>query len=290
MKTVVVFYGGRSVEHDVSIITGVMTANCLGGSEYQSLPVYIAKSGAWYTGESLLDPDGYKNLNFKKLKRVTLTGGSNVLFEIKRGKLKPLATVSVAINCMHGGFGEDGSLAGLLNFCGIPLASPPVLPAAVSMDKSFTKTALKGLKVKALPSITVSSIKEWQTAKEKIAYPVIVKPTLLGSSIGISRAENFVELERAISYGLRFCSSVIIESCLEDFTEINCAAYLKKDGTQYRYIPHCFKPHSSLQVATHVRHIEEMREVLLTPMNDRQNRLTVRRRQSAVHMVHSLLL
>ena len=231
MKTVVVFYGGKSVEHDVSIITGVMTANCLGGSEYQSLPVYIDKSGAWYTGESLLDPDGYKNLNFKKLKRVTLTGGSNVLFEIKRGKLKPLATVSVAINCMHGGFGEDGSLAGLLNFCGIPLASPPVLPAAVSMDKSFTKTALKGLKVKALPSITVSSIKEWQTAKEKIAYPVIVKPTLLGSSIGISRAENFVELERAISYGLRFCSSVIIESCLEDFTEINCAAYLKKDGT-----------------------------------------------------------
>ncbi len=230
MKTVAVFYGGKSVEHDVSIITGVMTANCLGG-EYQALPVYIDKAGAWYTGDSLFDPDGYKNLNLKKLKKVTLTGGSNVLYEIKRGKIKPLATVSVAINCMHGGFGEDGSLAGLLNFCGIPLASPPVLPASVSMDKSFTKTVLKGIKVKALPSITVSSVKEFQAVKDKIEYPVIVKPVLLGSSIGISRAEKPKEIEGAISYGLKFCDRVIIESCLDDFIEINCAAYLKKDGT-----------------------------------------------------------
>ncbi|MBQ9734984.1 MAG: ATP-grasp domain-containing protein [Clostridia bacterium] len=231
MKSVAVFFGGKSVEHDVSVITGVMTSNCFNGRDYRAIPVYVDKNGVWYTGESLLDPDGYKNLDFKKLKKVTLTGGSNVLFEIKRNKLKAVAVLSAAINCMHGGYGEDGSLSGLLNFCGIPLASPSVLPAAVSMDKSFTKTVLKGLKVKTLPSVTVRSEKEWNAIKLKPDYPVIVKPVLLGSSIGISRAENSKELERAVSYGLKFCDRVIIERCLGDFIEINCAAYLKKDGT-----------------------------------------------------------
>ena len=149
MKNAVVFFGGKSVEHDVSVITGVMTANSIDKTKYNAVPVYVSKSSEWYSGESLLDLDGYKNIDFNKLQRVTFLTGDNRLHIVKGKKLKELCAVAVGINCMHGGIGEDGSLSGLLNFCGVPLASPSLLSASVSMDKNFTKTALKGFGVKA---------------------------------------------------------------------------------------------------------------------------------------------
>ena len=149
---------------------------------------------------------------------------------------------------MHGGCGENGSLAGLLNFCSIPLASPSIMPSAISMDKSFTKIALKGIGVKTLPSVTVSSISEWQALENKISYPVIVKPTLLGSSIGVNRASDDLEIRRAISYGLKFCGSVVVEKCLENFIEINCAAYLKKDGSIN--VSECERPVGRAEILT----------------------------------------
>ena len=230
MKNVVVFFGGKSVEHDVSIITGVMTANSIDKTKYIALPIYVSKSGEWFIGQSLLDLDGYKNIDYTKLQRVTFVSGDNRLYAVKGKKLKEICTVAVAINCMHGGIGEDGSLSGLLNFCGVPLASPNTLSAAVSMDKGFTKTVLKGLGVNTLPCCELTYIDEWEKYKNDFSFPLIVKPTLLGSSIGITVALDQNQLENGISYALRFGRSVIIEPCLTDFQEINCAAYKDSDG------------------------------------------------------------
>ncbi|MBQ7349135.1 MAG: ATP-grasp domain-containing protein [Clostridia bacterium] len=230
MKNIAVFFGGQSVEHDISVITGVMAVNTLDKEKYNAIPVYVDKAGGWYTGESLVDPDNYKNLNYKKLKKVAILGGDKRLFEIKGKRLKPICSIAACINCMHGERGEDGSLSGLLNMCKIPLASPSIAPSAVCMDKGLTKTLLKGLKIKTLSGICVSDIEQLTENSSGIEYPVIVKPNSLGSSIGINRADNEKELLSAVNYALKFGDCALIEPCLENFIEINCAAYLNSDG------------------------------------------------------------
>ena len=231
MKNIAVFLGGESVEHDISIITGVMTVNSIDKEKFTPLPIYISNEGEWYTGESLFDLDEYKKLNLKKLKKVTLISGNNALYAVKGKKLKQIAVIACALNCLHGERGEDGCLAGLLNMCKIPIASPPMLPSAVSIDKNFTKTVMRALKVKTLDGVVVKGATGIEEANKNISYPVIVKPNKLGSSIGVSRAKNEQELESALSYAMRFGENVLVEPCLEDFIEINCAAYRSADGS-----------------------------------------------------------
>ncbi len=240
MKNIAVFFGGQSVEHDVSIITGVLTLNTVNRAGYNAIPVYIDKNGRWYTGESLSDPEVYKKLNYKNLTAVTVMGGSNILYAIKGKKLKEFAVLSAGINCMHGERGEDGCLAGVFNMCGVPLASPNILPSAVSMNKSVTKIILRGLKIPVLNSITVSSMGECAKCAKNLGFPLIVKPNCGGSSIGVRLADNLEELKSAVCYALRFGEMAIIEPCLENFTEINCSAYLSKDGTVH--VSECEQP------------------------------------------------
>ncbi len=240
MKNIAVFFGGSSVEHDISVITGVLTANSLDKEKYNPIPIYVHNDGVWYTGESLLDLDDYKNLNLNKLQRVTLVLGEKNLYTIiKNKKLKVKLDIAVAINCMHGERGEDGSLAGILAMCDLPLLSPSMLASSISMDKSITKIVMKGLKIKTLPSITVDSDYKINEIKKKFTYPVIVKPCKLGSSIGIITADNDVDLEKAILGGFRFGDRVVIEPALKDFCEINCAAY--SDGEKI-VVSECERP------------------------------------------------
>ncbi|MBQ6980737.1 MAG: ATP-grasp domain-containing protein [Clostridia bacterium] len=228
MKSIAVFFGGVSVEHDVSVITGVLTCNSLDKS-YSCVPIYVDRTGEWFTGESLLDPDNFTRLDYKKLTRVSLISGSNVLYAVRGKKFKQLCVISAAINCMHGERGEDGSLAGVLKMSGIANASSDVYPSALAMDKTLTKRALKGI-VKTLPYVFTESVKQIEEMALPFDYPVIVKPVFGGSSIGVKIAENKDELSRAVGYALRFGKRVIVEPCLKDFTEINCAAYKNVSG------------------------------------------------------------
>lgn len=228
MKSIAVFFGGISVEHDVSVITGVLTLNSLDKNIFDPVPIYVHGDGVWYTGKDLADIDFYKDIDFKKLQRVTLLAGSSILYIIKGNKLKQLCTLSAGVNCMHGERGEDGSLSGFLNMCKIPLASPDIASSAVSMDKHLAKTFLKGLGVKTLPCVL--SDKGIDVAEEKLGFPVIVKPAKLGSSIGIKKASDRKGLFDAINYAKRFGEKIIIEKCLQDFIEINCAVYKRSDG------------------------------------------------------------
>ncbi len=246
MKNILVFFGGKSVERDVSIITGVLTLNSIDKTKYNPVPIYVDETEKWYTGEKLIDLDEYKNLQVGSLERVALFSGDNTLYIVKKNKIKPKFPISCAINCMHGERGENGSLSGLLSISDIPLASPGVLASAVSMDKAVSKIFLSGLNIPTLPFVTVESLAECEKLKLPFAFPVIVKPNDGGSSIGIAHAQNRSELFNAVGCALRYSSKAIIEPMLLGFTEINCAGYKNKKGNVI--VSPCEKPIGSDEI------------------------------------------
>lgn len=230
------FFGGKSVEHDVSIITGVLTLNSLDKTYYEPIPVYVDKDGNWFTGEELFDVSNFKDKSFKKLKRVTLIIGSTFLYEVDKSRFKRVKQIYSAINCMHGLNGEDGCLSGLLKACNIPFASPDLFGSSLSIDKDYTKIFLSGIGVDKLPYVRIlrsTFYEKKDTAirliERKFSYPVIVKPANLGSSIGISTANNKSELLFALDKAFTYDDKVIVEKELTEFKEINCGAYRLKD-------------------------------------------------------------
>lgn len=242
MKTVAVFYGGESVEHDVSVITGVMTMNALDKARYEVLPVYAAKDGALYTGDELFEIDGYKNLDFKKLKKAAFLPGDDRLYVIKGKTLRPVKKISAAINCTHGERGEDGSVSAICKLSHVPLASPGIAPSAIGMEKHLSKIVLRGMGVKTLPSVKIRASSAALAALKNagLNFPVIVKPDSGGSSVGISLAKDDRELSAAVSLALKFGEFCEIEPYVEEFTEINCAAYRNADGVTV--VSECEKP------------------------------------------------
>lgn len=236
MRNILVFFGGKSVEHEVSIITGVLTLNSLDKTLYNPIPIYVDKEGVFLSGEELFDIGNYKNKNFKKLKKVTLISGSNYIYFVYKNKLKKGDLIYSAINCMHGLNGEDGALAGLLKLCGIPFASPDLFGSSLSIDKDYTKIFLSGIGVDKLPYVRImrsNYYEKKETAirlvERKFSYPVIVKPANLGSSIGISTAKDKLELLSALDRAFLYDDKVIVERELVGFKEINCGAYKYKD-------------------------------------------------------------
>ncbi len=228
IKNVAVFFGGVSTESDVSAITGAITLNSLDKSKFNPVPVYVDTDGKTYTGEPLFNIDNFKALPYKKLTRVVLIEGGILCAERKR-KLKEICRIDAAINCMHGGLGEDGSVAGVINLAGIPLASAGVASSAVAMDKWLTKICLKGLKIPCLAGVCYNSA---ERAGEKLpfAFPVIVKPAKGGSSIGINRADDEDSLYDAVKYALKYGKKAVVEPFIENMTEINCAVYRSRNG------------------------------------------------------------
>lgn len=239
MKNILVFFGGQSVERDVSVITGVLTANSIDKEKFNPVPIFVAPNGKWYTGKSLFDIEFYKNLDYKKLSEVFVKGGDNALYVTKKNRCKKLLSISVAINCIHGEKGEDGSLTGYLKMCDIPLASPDMFSSSAFMDKEFTKIVLKGINVPTLPFCAVNSTGCLDNVEEKLSFPVIVKPATLGSSIGIKVAKNRKELIDATAFAFRFCNKVVVEPFIEGFTEINVAVYRDRKGV---HVSECEQP------------------------------------------------
>lgn len=251
MKNVLVFFGGVSCEHEVSVITGVMTANCLSG-EANVYPVYIDTEGKWHTGEKLKDLSWYKTRDFSEVTPVSVFAGDNRLYAIKKNKIKEICRADAAINCTHGLNGEDGTLAGVMRLSKIAFASPGLFPSSAAMDKYFTKLTLKGIGVETLPYVKMNRInyvkKREFAAKyvsKRLSYPVIVKPANLGSSIGISMAKNGLTLNAALDNAFRYDDKVIVEKALTDFREINCACI--KLGDKY-LVSECEEPMTSGEI------------------------------------------
>ena len=243
MKNICVFFGGKSCEHDISIITGVLTLNCINSNLYNAVPIYISKSGKWYSCDILKDINCYKNIDNLKLQEVCMLSGKNSLFAIKKNKFQELFKIYSVINCLHGVNGEDGSISGLIKLCNVPNASPEMFGSSFSMDKDYTKIVLSGLNVDKLPYIRLfrplffqKKVATFKMIEKKFSYPVIIKPATLGSSIGISTAKNQQELDKALTLAFIYDDKVIIEKALENFREINCAAYRFKNQIKVSFL------------------------------------------------------
>jgi len=245
MKTILVIFGGESVEHDVSILTALQFMNAMDPEEYHSLPVYVAPDGAWWSGDFLRKKDFYplNRSKTKDLTRVSLAGGS---FRNKRPSLESVPAgrfqktrkipFDLVVPAIHGSHGEDGTLQGLLEFSGIPFAGSGVLGSAAAMDKAFTKTHLGGLGIPVLPHVMIkkpgdgrhlspADLKEQlQTAFGKKPLPVIVKPCHLGSSIGVTPAKAMDDVLAGLLFCFRMDSAAIIEPFVKNLVEYNVAA------------------------------------------------------------------
>ena len=220
---VAVFYGGRSCEHDVSVITGVQAAGLLHGHEV--IPVYVDRDGKWLFVKDYDDLRAYSKGTVKG-KPVFLKPGDPYLY-IGRGKrfIKP----DVALLCNHGAGGEDGTLQGALQLSGIAYTGSGVAGSAAGMDKRMSKRlfALAGLPVvnyiEADRYRYENELKSLVGEAKALGYPLIVKPASLGSSIGVRIVQNGKEFISALNVAFEWDNAVIAEKALEDFTELNCA-------------------------------------------------------------------
>ncbi len=234
-----VVFGGRSVEHDVSIVTALQLMDNADKDKYNLIPLYIDRGGKWYAGEKLRDIAFYREFNAEKVTQVYLepTDGSRAVWPVKQpgglfsGGRKPVAEIDAVIPAIHGMNGEDGTLQGLLELMNIPYTSPGVLGSALGMDKIAMKTAFTGAGLPVLPYVSLERSRfererdaALDDTEKALGYPVYVKPANLGSSIGISRADNRQGLADALEVAFSYDRRAVVERGLTDCLEINCSA------------------------------------------------------------------
>ncbi len=239
-KNVAVVFGSRSVEHDVSIVTGLQLIENIDTEKYNVVPVYIARDGEWYTGEKLKDIAFVREFekNVKDATRVYLppVPGTKGLMTYPavgglfgKGK-QDCIPVEVFILALHGMHGEDGTIQGLLELANIPYTSAGVVGSAAGMDKYVMKCAFKGAGVPVVEGV-VFCRDEWENDADavitslegEIGYPMFIKPANLGSSIGINRADDREKLTYAIEVASSYDHRIIAEHAIVDNIEINCS-------------------------------------------------------------------
>ena len=243
MKTkVAVLFGGRSVEHEVSIISGLQAYAALDRSKYDPLVLYIGKDGGFYTGEGMDDVAFYRGLPacLKQVTRVLPVPGEKgvdlVRYPMKKFGNNVVATFEVALPVVHGTNVEDGTLMGFLDMLGVPYASCDVTSSALGMDKFLMKAVLKQAGIPVLDAIELDA-KSYAADTEAVmddvekamTYPVIVKPVNLGSSVGISKAGDRRKLRAALDLAFDFSTLVLVEQAVQPLREINCAVLGDRD-------------------------------------------------------------
>ncbi|MCL1805987.1 MAG: D-alanine--D-alanine ligase [Clostridiales bacterium] len=230
------FFGGKSVEHEVSVITASQTAAAMDDEKYEIIPVYISKDNEMYTGPDLLTPAAYRDLPslLGRSRRVTLIRdrGKVHLVRYPAGMLgKPIvADLDLAFPVTHGTNGEDGSLQGFFQMLSLPYVGSDVGASASGMDKRVAKLILENAGLPVLPGYYFRSA-EYQADPDKAlaaveafhSYPLMVKPNNLGSSVGISPAHDREGLRDSIELAASFAEGLLVEPMLTDMREINCA-------------------------------------------------------------------
>jgi len=224
-KTVAVFFGGKSPEHDISIITALssvikpleLTKN------YQVVPVYITKTGKWVSG------DIFKNIDIYRTKKIVeieaKTKAAIVTFD--GGLTINKQRIDVAFPAMHGANGEDGSLMGLLRMAGIPFVGADMDASVIAMDKVLAKQIAFANEIPVSKfvfltnqDVTTNLDEEVQRITEELKFPLFVKPAHLGSSIGISKVADKEELANALEVAAYYDEKIIVEEGVENLIEV----------------------------------------------------------------------
>ena len=246
MKTNVgVFFGGRSTEHEISVISASQAMSAINKDKYDVTPIYISKQGKWYTGEALLDIANYKDIPslLKKVEEVYMAPqyGDYNLYRVKKPMFGSavLTTLDVVIPVLHGTNCEDGIFEGVLETIGIPYAGCNTLSSANGMDKITMKMILHACDIPVVDYVWFTD-KQWFSQRDaliekiegKLGYPVIVKPANIGSSVGIGRAVNREQLIEKIDGAEIYSTRIIVEHMVEELQEINCSVL--GDCDEYR--------------------------------------------------------
>ncbi|REL38863.1 D-alanine--D-alanine ligase [Rhodohalobacter sp. SW132] len=234
--TVVVAFGGVSPEHEVSVLTGVQALSALEDSEYHTLPLYISKSGKWFTGEPLRDLKNYEKLD-------TLIGSSTpcVLTHNRDGApvIKTLPDglfskssefpVYAVLTSFHGSAGENGSFQGIFEAYNIPYTGSGVMASAIGMDKVTAKRLCASEEIPVVEDIDFTE-KDWIENKDVLLQKIsalgesaVVKPVHLGSSIGVEVVKSTEETITAVETAFRYDDHLMVEKAISPLMEINCS-------------------------------------------------------------------
>ncbi|MBI1274059.1 MAG: D-alanine--D-alanine ligase [Alphaproteobacteria bacterium] len=235
-KKIAVIFGGRSPEHDVSVISGLQALQAIDTDRYEAFPVYISINGEWLVGDALHKrenylPDETTRKGLRAVQPAITPTGRGVLNPVASGMFggsKPIV-FDVALPVFHGLIGEDGNLQGLFETAGIPYAGPRTMASALFMDKAATKRVARDLGIPVLPFALVH---KGRRALDKdtlqgllggLSFPLIVKPNHLGSSIGVAATRTIEEVTDVLATIFRYDDAAIIEPCLQNFSEYNIA-------------------------------------------------------------------
>ena len=234
-----VIFGSRSCEREVAIISAVQMMNHVDTEKYDVIPVYIAPDGRWYTGEQLRQVAFFTHFDPARVQEVhlDLTAGSGALTAIRKGKglfakeeQVIVARLEVCVIVMHGLNGEDGTLQGLLELANLPYTSTGVAGSAIGMDKIMMKQFFRGCGFPVLPGLWFTAAKyqaDPQTAlaavEKELGWPVYVKPANLGSSIGVTRADDAEGFADAMELAFEYDRRVLVEKGLDRPIELNCS-------------------------------------------------------------------
>ncbi len=253
-KKIAILFGGRSAEHEISVITGLEVVDSLDTTKYQAVPVYIDAKGKWWTGDALRNKEFYKNLpdSLSEVSEVALLPAPGVGGLVKRGAKggglaglfgggkEEVVPVDVYMPIFHGQFGEDGCIQGLFELADVTYTGAGVLASSVAMSKQACKALLSASKIPVLPSVVIqkedaqrdlsATRKQIESAEGLTSYPLFVKPMNLGSSVGVSRVENAAELDAALVKVFELDYLAIVEPCITELMEINVSVLETPEG------------------------------------------------------------
>lgn len=233
MKTIGVFFGSRSAEHDVSIITGQLIISELKKMGHTPVAVYLSKKGEWCLGEGL---DSLKSfvagtdvVSKHTAYYLDLEQSRGKIVFKQKGVLGKEVIIDIAFPAFHGTFGEDGTMQGLFEMLWVPYVGCGVPTSAIAMDKVLTKQMLQSQNIPTTQFVWGYK-SEWETNKnvlltdaKQLQLPVFVKPAHMGSSIGISKVKNWNELEDALSVAFHYDDKALVEEGVPHVMDTTCA-------------------------------------------------------------------
>ena len=235
-KNLIIAFGGESPEHEVSVLTAIQAASVLNETSYNLVPLYITKSGRWLTGKHLFDLNEYENLKSAEEKSTPCifaktNTGQTVLTENNEGILarNKKYTVDTVLTAFHGSYGENGAFQGVFEAFNIPYTGSGIKASSIGMDKVTAKALCESAGVQVVEGVDfyetewAKSQDRWLKRIEALSYPVVVKPTNLGSSIGVTVAADQKNLIRAIETAFRYDEHLLVEKAVSPLIEINCS-------------------------------------------------------------------
>lgn len=232
-----VIFGGRSLEHDLSVLTAIQAIDNIDKERYEVVPIYITKDLTFYSGGMLRYIDSYKDFRLidRYATKVNLINKNGKFILQTTGLIKRVyKEIHLAFPMVHGKYTEDGSIVGYLETLGIPIVGSDIYSSSLCQDKVFTKEVLNGNDIPVVDYVYFSD-SDYKLDKEDIfkkieelSYPLIIKPARLGSGIGIEIVNRKEELESSIEKAMKNDERVLVEEYIADRREFNMAVLLSK--------------------------------------------------------------